>query len=473
MRLEDIIAPEQDPAGQLAQMVADLKYDDIPAEHVDYVKKDILDMMGCMISGTTEHIAAIAAEQAREWGGCGNGKILVFGDQVPVPFAAFANGTMARARDMGDTHNEGGHIGEWVVPALMSGLGLCTEKVSGKDFITAFVAGAEWGAREHITIRLQRDTTTTPGECAGPRYSVGALSKLLGFSKEQIWTAQGMAYSTRPQAEQQKYNEGTAMVRLQHGYVCADAIKSVSLVHKSDEVTAPKSIYMGIGGLLKNVKREVLSPDTLSEDLGKRWMWRENITMKPYAGCKFNHTEIYGLLNLMKEHGFTWHDIKRMHFTISNGCRIVYEPAEAKWNPDSAAAAMFSAPYSIAFAAMTGDCFLEAYQEDTVKQMMENPNFTDLMGRITIEVDPTLPPFDNYTVCVTLKNGETYQKVEENLLGNVVNPMTWEQVEHKFRNCTRFSAVDLGEEKYQKVIDICKNLENIEDVRELVEAMTP
>ena len=67
MNVEDIILPEQDPAGKIAQMVADLKFSDIPEEHVDYVKKDILDMMGCIIAGTTENIAAIAAKQAASW----------------------------------------------------------------------------------------------------------------------------------------------------------------------------------------------------------------------------------------------------------------------------------------------------------------------------------------------------------------------------------------------------------------------
>lgn len=474
MNVNDVIAAELDPSGALAQMAADLTYEDVPEEHLEYAKKDILDELACCIAGTTGPTVPTAIELVREWAGdcTGEGRILVYGDKVPVPFAAFANGTIARACDMGDTHNKGGHICEWIVPALMSGISMTDQKISGKDFLTAFIAGAEWGAREHVCIHLQYHTTITPGECAGPRYATAALAKMLGLNKDQIWSAQGMAYGARPMSEQQKYNEGTPMVRLQHGYVCADAVKSVSLAAKG--VDGIKGIYMGEGGLLKNIKHgDMESPDFLTADLGKRWVWREEVTMKPYAGCKYNHTPICGLLNMMKEHNFTWKDIESVHYTVSAGCKCTIEPADVKWHPTTPAEALFSNPYSVAYAAITGDCFLEAYEQETIDKCMASPEFQDLMPRLSYTVDPSLPPFDNYPIEVVLKDGTTYNHVEDKLLGNVVNPMTWEQIEHKFWNCTRHSAVDLGKEKYDKIIEYCKNLEQLDDMRDLLAVLVP
>ncbi|MCI8291987.1 MAG: MmgE/PrpD family protein [Hespellia sp.] len=261
------------------------------------------------------------------------------------------------------------------------------------------------------------------------------------------------------------------MVRIQHGYVCADAIKSVALAAKG--VEGIKGIYMGEGGLLKNIKHgDLESPDFLTNDLGKRWVWREEITMKPYAGCKYNHTPICGLLNLMKEHAFTWQEIESVHYTVSAGCRCTIEPAEVKWNPQTPAEALFSNPYSVAYAAITGDCFLEAYEADVIKEKMASPEFQDLMPRISYETDPSLPPFDDYPITVTLKDGRTFSKIEDMLPGNVKNPMSWEQIEHKFWNCTRYSAIDLGKEKYEKIIELCKNLEKLEDMNELLNVLT-
>ena len=50
--------------------------------------------------------------------------------------------------------------------------------------------------------------------------------------------------------------------------------------------------------------------------------------------------------------------------------------------------------------------------------------------------------------------------------------MSWDEAEHKFWNAARFCAVDLGKERYQKIIRLCKNLEQLADMRELADAMT-
>ena len=470
MKIEDKVLPHLDPAGKLAEMAANLRYEDIPEEHLEYAKKDILNELGCMIAGTTGPTVPAVMDILRGWDAKGSGKVVVFGDELPPTLAAFANGTIARACDLGDTHNEGGHICEWVVPSLFTGLSMAEGKVSGKEFLTAFVAGAEWGAREHVNDHLQYHTTISPGESAGARYATASMAKLLGLDKEQIWSAQGHAYSSKPQAEEQKYNEGMPSVRLQHGYVCSDAVMNVSLAKRG--VEGIHGIYMGEGGLLKNIKHgDIYGPDFLTDDLGKRWVWREQVTMKPYAGCKYNHTPICGLLNMMKDHSFSWQEIEKVHYTVSSGCRCTIEPYEEKWAPKTSEEAMFSNPYSVAYAVMTGDCFLDAYEQACVDRNMASPEFRDLMNRLSYEVDPSITPFDNYRIRVILKDGRTFSKVEDMLLGNVKNPMTWEQIEHLFWNCTRYSAKDLGKEKYEKVIEICKTMEQLDDVRELVNVL--
>ena len=142
------------------------------------------------------------------------------------------------------------------------------EPVSGKNFITAFAAGAEWGTREHTCCRLQYNTRTAPGECGGSRYATVALSKLRGFDKEHVWNAAGMSFQAHAATTQQKYNEGTPDVRLQHGYAVSDAITATELV--THGLPSVHGIYMGVGGLLKNIKHDdIYGPDFLTENLGK------------------------------------------------------------------------------------------------------------------------------------------------------------------------------------------------------------
>lgn len=476
MKIEDVISPEQDPSGKLAAFAADLKFADIPAEHVDFIKKDILDEIGCIIAGSTGPSISEIREVAKELGQDGKTKVLIYGDEMSVSSAGLVNGSMARARDMGDTHNTGGHICEWIIPILLTGIEMDDVKRSGRDFITAFVAGAEWGAREHVNIHLQFHTTEVPGECAGSRYATVALAKFMGLEHipDGIWNAATLAYSIDPMHEQQKYNEGSPMVRIQHGFVTSHACHAVSMVRHG--ITNFKAMYMGNAGLFKSIKHgDIISPDFMWEGLGERWVWREGVTMKPYGGCKYHHTPIYALLSMMKEHDFSWRDIEEVHYTVSAGCRCTIEPAGIKWNPTTAAEALFSNPYAVAFAAITGDCFIDAFEEETVRAKMASPEFRELMPRLkyTVDSEKVTTPFDNYPTEVTLKDGRKFAKVEDMLLGNTKNPMTWEDVEHKFWNCTRYAAVDLGEEKYRKIVELCKNLEQVEDVRELLLALVP
>lgn len=349
MEVKDIIAPGKDPSGEMAKFAADLTYEDIPVEQVDYVKRDILDMMCSFLGGSTGPSMEEVMDSVRSWGvnGCGKGRVLVFGDRLPDTLAAYANGVMARSVDLGDTGVLGGHICEWILPALLSGLERAEKTVTGKEFITAFVAGAEWGTREHSTIRLQYNNNLVPGECAGSRYATVALAKMYGFNQEQIWNAAGMSYCSHTMTTQQKYEEGTPDARLQHGYVAADALQITDLVRRG--LASVHGIYMGTSGLLKSIRHENMeSPDMLTRDLGRTWMWKDNITNKLYAGCYYNHTPIYAALSLMKEKEIRKEDIAHIHYITSYAGGHVWEPREIKYHPKTPESAMFSGPYSVA-----------------------------------------------------------------------------------------------------------------------------
>src|SRR5699024_10882002 len=112
------------------------------------------------------------------------------------------------------------------------------------------------------------------------------------------------------------------------------------------------------------------------------------------------------------------------------------------------------------------------YSDAEVQKNMADPALRALMDGMSYDVDESLPSFDDYTITVTLKDGRTFSRQEKDLPGNVRHPMSWDEAEHKFWNAARFCAVDLGKERYQKIIRLCKNLEQLADMRELADAMT-
>jgi 2-methylcitrate dehydratase PrpD len=141
-------------------MVATARYEDIPEPVIDLAKRAILDTLAVTIAGSGWEVSPAIAEQVAEWGGAPQATVLVHGYKVSAPMAAFANGVMARAIDMGDVHETGGHVTEWNVPAMLSVLGIAGGPVSGKDFLAAYVTGAEVGVRASAALNLVRYHTT-------------------------------------------------------------------------------------------------------------------------------------------------------------------------------------------------------------------------------------------------------------------------------------------------------------------------
>ncbi|MGV8058168.1 MAG: MmgE/PrpD family protein [Smithellaceae bacterium] len=463
------IKPNEDPSGKLAEMVVNTRYDDVPAEVIDVTKKIILDNLACIVAGSKWEVVPQIAELVNEWGGIPQGTVLIYGYKVPAPSAAFANGVMARAIDMGDVHDLSGHIYENVIPTLLSAVGMEKKKPTGKDFLIATIVGAEVSVRAAAAIALTTHTALgIPGEFHFSMTGAASVARLRGLSVEETWTAMGITYSVHAMAELQKYAEGTQMARTQHSFASDTAIKATLLAQRG--ITAPKGIFLGVpGGIFRHLPYEDFNPGYLTDDLGKKWLAVET-SLKPYASCKYTHSWTDAMAQLLRKYKFDYKDIAGIRLTGSVGSRMTVEPKEAKWNPKTVGEACYSAPYAVATAAIKGSVFLEDFAPAELKRADK----LDLMRKVTVDIDPNIKtPFDGFTVEVTLKNGKTFRQTSQYVLGHPKNPMSWNDVENKFWKCVPFSATQIPKAKFERAVDICKNLEKVQDMSELIDALTP
>ena len=127
----------------LAQFAAGLRYEDIPAPAVAIAKACIVDTVGVVLFGSTMPWSKIVDDYVQHVG-TGRSSILDPGfRRTSAPGAAFANGAFAHAFEFDNLRqpSTGVHPGATV---LTGALAAAEEaKVSGKDLITAFVAGLE------------------------------------------------------------------------------------------------------------------------------------------------------------------------------------------------------------------------------------------------------------------------------------------------------------------------------------------
>ena len=141
-----------DASYALASYVAGLKWEDIPSVAVEACKKAILDSLGVALAGSTMPECVKIIELVEEWGGRPESTILVYGTRVPSPNAALANGAMVIARDYDDTHDVALlHPGSTVTTAAFA-IAERQGKITGKDLITAVIAGYDVACRIALAV---------------------------------------------------------------------------------------------------------------------------------------------------------------------------------------------------------------------------------------------------------------------------------------------------------------------------------
>ncbi len=127
----------------LAEFGTSLTYNDIPETVRGQAVGAILDTVGVSIFGSTLPWSRIVIDYALAYGAGGTSTILGTSHRVVAPFAALANGALGHAFEMDNLRqpSAGVHSGSTLGPALFA-VGEEVE-ASGKDLITAFVAGCE------------------------------------------------------------------------------------------------------------------------------------------------------------------------------------------------------------------------------------------------------------------------------------------------------------------------------------------
>ena len=134
-------------AARIAQFVAELRYDAVPREVRERIKLLMLDAFGCALYGADLEWSRILQQRLSDIDttrACG-----VWGTahRLSAPHAALVNGTQVQGFELDDVHRAGVlHVGAVVLPALVA-VAEVKGGMSGRDFLTAAVAGYEIGPR--------------------------------------------------------------------------------------------------------------------------------------------------------------------------------------------------------------------------------------------------------------------------------------------------------------------------------------
>src|SRR5215470_275676 len=136
---EEVVKPA---ARRLAEWAEGLAAGDVPPVVMDNAALRVLDTIGCALAGSREeHVPGMLGLVSR-WQGAGDSTIWGSSRTAAPPQAALVNGALAHGLDFDDTHADAVcHVSAVLTPTVLAMAG--SEQLSGRDALTAFVAGSE------------------------------------------------------------------------------------------------------------------------------------------------------------------------------------------------------------------------------------------------------------------------------------------------------------------------------------------
>jgi 2-methylcitrate dehydratase PrpD len=454
---------------ELAIWASSVGFDDLPADVVETTKLRVLDVIGLSLAGAETDFGRSTRAAMLAISPPGPCRIFGFGDRVGVTAAAFANGAFSQALEFDDTHNES--IVHMSSPAVAAALALSEIfPVSGRDLITAIAIGNEVSCRVGSVSsgELHRRGFHPSGLFAtfGASYLAG---KLLGLDAEAMARAAGIAGSFAA-GLLECWVDGTQTKFLHPGWSAQSGIVAAFLARSG--TTGPARVFEGRFGLFAshvqdaNAHRDFSRIDTA---LGVHWESR-NSSFKPFAAAHVIHPYIDALLRLRRLHGIKPDEVERIECPVAAFIvTIVCEPTGEKFAPASDSHGRVSLQYTLAEALYFGELGKNAYREENLR----NPKILALARRVQYRVDPEYPGPGRFkgAVKVTLKDGRTFEEIEEYNRGSAENPMSYAELRGKFdRNAEGF----LREEQRDRLAAVIQRLESLPAASALLDlSMTP
>jgi 2-methylcitrate dehydratase PrpD len=458
-----------DAAYKISEFLVNTKFDDLPSDVVEVVKKDILDTLGNALGGSSDSTIEAVHELVKEWGGKTESSIIAFGTKTTSFNAAFVNSTMAFALDLDDTHERGRlHAGVATVPTALA-IAEMKGGVTGKEFITALCVAIEVACRLGIASERR-----TPGHIMGGwdyaslhgAFSSAAVAgKLLGLDEQQMHNALGIAYHQVAGNALSAIDEADSK-KLGPGFAARSGI--MSAIMAAHGITGAKQIFDESEIGLCHLYHAGCNRDALLAGLGTKFEMYD-MGFKPYPSCRLGHRHIDAVLKLVKEHNIQSDEIEEITPSV---CQFVHTqlctPIAAKVKPANKTAAQFSLHWVLSAAAVRRRIGIRELNIEALK----DHDLLDMAAQVKPILDSALPDENAFaSVKIKTKKG-TFETKTSPPYGSIENPMIFEDIESKFFDCSSFALYPIPLERLKNVVSIVRNLETIKDVKEIISLLS-
>jgi 2-methylcitrate dehydratase PrpD len=438
----------------LADWLVAQRFDDIPEDVRHEALRSIVNIVGCALGGSTHPAVDIALRALGPFSGPATAQPLARRERVDPLLASLVNGITSHVHDYDDTTpGNYSHPSSPVASALFAYAG--ANRVSGRDFVHAFILGFEAESRiGNAVYPAHYDAGWHITGTAGVFGAATAIGRLLGLSTQQMIWAIGLAATQAAGLREMFGSMGKAFHpgrSAQNGYAAALLAR--------EGFTAGEHSLEGPRGFAA-VQASAYDLSKITSGLGDNWDLRVN-TYKPFPCGIVNHPTIDGCIQLHDEHHLAPDQISAVHLRVAP---LVLDLCNQQ-NISKGLQGKFSVYHGAAVGLVRGKAGIQEYSDEAVN----DASVKRVRERATAVADPSVTE-DQASIEVELADGRTLTKFIESSLGNLKRPLSDGQLDAKFRDQ---GVLALPSAQVDALIALCWRIDQLDDVSELVRASGP
>jgi aconitate decarboxylase len=447
---------------RIADFVSQLRYEQIPESVRERGKLLILDSLGCGIYGAKLEWCRILQKTFGDLDASHTTSIWGTAQTLSSTNAALINGTQLQGFELDDVHRDGVlHCGAVVLPALIA-IAESHAPMSGRDFLTAAIAGYEIGPRvgrcmgqEHIGQGWHSGATL------GVFSAAAGAARGLKLDLEQTVHALGIAGTQAAGLMAAQYG---AMVKRMHAGRSSQSGLYGALLAKAGFTGIRDVFEAPYGGFCTTFSRSTdrFNLDALSAGLGDEWE-AMRVALKFYSCVGSNHTTLDAIRDIRKRRPFTLGELGRI---VVHGSRVTADHVGWPYKPEGLTSAQLNLPYCVATLLLEGDVFVDQFSEEAVADR----NRMELSRKVEVVEDPAITARGAryrhmVRVDVHLSDGSVHSETREAPRGSEHSFAPAEDIVNKFRKLTRAA---MPKDQQEALIAAILKVETLGDTRELI-----
>jgi len=449
----------------MAEFVANLRFEDIPVDVRQRIKLLMLDSLGCALYGAKLEWSRILQRRLGELDTTRMCAVWGTKQRISAPHAALINGTQVQGFELDDVHRQGMlHVGSVVLPALIA-VTEFRQGLSGKEFLTAAVAGYEIGPRVGICMGPEH---LEQGFHTGATFGVfsAAAGSARGLKLDAAKTVHALGIAGTQAAGLMAAQFGAMVKRMHSGRSSQSGLYGALLAEAgfTGIINVFESEY---GGFCTTFSRSTdrFKIEELTAGLGSVWQTM-GIALKFYSCVASNHTTLDALRLMQEEHPFGANDVEKIIVHCTQATAV---HAGWKYQPQGLTSAQLNLPYCVATLLLDGDVFVDQFDEARVG----DPARMALAEKVDVREDPAYTAQGSKSrhlvrVEVQLKGGKKMERIVAAGRGNEHNFASEADVVAKFE---KLAIHALPQAQVGELRDALLGIENLADAGRIAELL--